>query len=88
MSTQDSSKAYVGFKSCGCAVAAMIAGIESERSERAELRRWTKQGYHIQVMHPDEARQQPGFLGCVHKVNGYVPTMDDQLTDLMTQARS
>lgn len=82
------SKAYVGFKSCGCAVAAMVAGIESERSERSELRRWTKQGYRIAVMSPDEARQQQGFLGCIHKVEGHVPTMDDQLDLLLDEARS
>lgn len=83
-----SENAYVGFKGCGCAVAAMSAGVDSERAEKAELKRWVRQGYRIEVMDPATARAQQGFLGCIHKTAGYTPTQADEIDDIVAGARS
>lgn len=79
--------AYVAFRDCGCAVAAAVAGVESERSERALLKKWVRRGLRIRVMRADTARKQQGFLNCIHADPKHRPTSDLELDTLVAKAR-
>jgi hypothetical protein len=64
----DSDKAYIGIKSCGCITFAMVAGYDTKREERAELKRQIKAGLRIEVTTAGEARARDGFLlSCPHQ---------------------
>lgn len=60
-------KAYMAVNDCGCASGFMVAGIESERSEKAELKRWIKGGRNVEVTTVAEARKRMDTdWGCEH----------------------
>lgn len=61
----DSDKAYIGIAACGCVTFAMVAGRESERSERAQLRRVMNTGRRVEVTTAGEARERLTF-NCQH----------------------
>jgi hypothetical protein len=77
------SRAFIGFASCGCPVAAMVLGYSSKREVRATLKEWAGQGYRIEQMTTDKARALPGFLDCSHRDPKHRATSVDEIDSLM-----
>ncbi len=75
---------YLGFKACGCCIAFMTPGVESERSERAELKRWVGRGYRIELIPKSAMYDQQNFMDCPH---GNGSSVDD-INALMARGRA
>lgn len=56
---------YVGYRPCGCCTAFMRTDIGTERQQRAELKRWVRSGYRIEIVSDLDA--QPNFMDCPHE---------------------
>lgn len=82
MSDQD--KAYIGIAACGCVTFAMVAGVGSERSERADLKRVIRSGRRIEIVTAGEARERLTF-DCQHST--HVEDVDAEVTRLMEATR-
>ena len=76
----DSDKTYIGIAACGCVTFAMVAGVESERSERKQLRDVIKSGRRIEVTTAGDARERMVW-DCAHST--HVDDPDAEVTRLM-----
>lgn len=72
----DTDKAYIGIERCGCVTFVSVAGIDSERQERAELKRVIKSGRRIEVTTVADARGR--WTHCEH--GG--PEIEDETAEL------
>ena len=57
--------AYCGRKPCGCLVAACLDGAAYADGNAKEIARWVRDGWTVERMTVDEAREQLHF--CHHK---------------------
>lgn len=76
----DQGKAYIGIRACGCVTFAMVAGVESARSERAELKSVIRSGRRIEVVTAGEARERLTF-SCPHST--HIEDVDAEVERLM-----
>lgn len=79
-------KSYAGYAQCGCLVAAMVAGIDTEKQEQRELLKWVKQGLRIEVVTSADVRADPTFLNCQHEARYEDP--DAEVEKLVKAGRS
>lgn len=61
-----SPKAVVGRLPCGCIMAAVIPNPRHARDDKHEIRRMIADGLRVDITTVDAAREEPGFLKCVH----------------------
>lgn len=59
MSVDRDKRAYAVLETCGCVSAAIsVTHRQLDRSSKAEVRRWMREGRHVVRMEPEEVRER------------------------------